>query len=299
MPPCIDRRLFLTALASLVWTNSPGQASKLTARRIVALDAPSTEMLVTLGIEPLGVAGLDGYRQAEGDIPALRNAVDVGFFYEPNLELLQFLKPDLFMASFGVGAPIALLERVAPVLFLPIYGQSGSSHQAAVEALNRIASLMGRQADGRAFLSAYEEKLIKVEAKVRVRRTRPLYLASPLLDGRHIILYGKDSLFDNVLQRVGLENAFAGQTSPWGVATVGIDALTTEPESVLVYIESPVTQAALKALNASMIWKLLPFVQDERVVPIPYLEMYGALPTASRFANILDGMLDQGIFNAG
>lgn len=121
MPPCIDRRLFLTALASLVWTNSPGQASKLKARRIVALDAPSTEMLVMLGIEPLGVAGLDGYRQAEGDIPALRNAVDVGFFYEPNLELLQFLKPDLFMASFGVDAPIALLERVAPVLFLPIY----------------------------------------------------------------------------------------------------------------------------------------------------------------------------------
>lgn len=295
----IDRRRFLASLAALACGMPAVRAGLPAARRIVALDAPSTEMLVTLGMEPLGVAGLEGYRQAEGDIAALRNSVDVGFFYEPNLELLQFLKPDLFVNSFGIGAPAALLKRIAPVLSVPIYGGPGSSHEAAAGALRRIADRMGRPAEAEAFLAKHEERLSILEEKAHTRRLRPVYLASPLLDGRHVILYGRNSLFDDVLRRIGMRNAFGGQSSPWGVAGMGIDRLTEEREAVFVYIESPVTQTALKALDASAIWKTLPFVREGRVVSIPYLEMYGALPTADRFAGILESLLDRGALDAG
>ncbi|QRI66192.1 ABC transporter substrate-binding protein (plasmid) [Shinella sp. PSBB067] len=295
----IGRRAFLSSLAALAYGMPAARAGLPAARRIVALDAPSTEMLVTLGIEPLGVAGLEGYRQAEGDIAALRNSVDVGFFYEPNLELLQSLKPDLFVNSFGVGAPAALLKRIAPVLSLPIYGGPGSSQEAAAGALRRIADRMGRRDEAQAFLATYEERLSALEEKARTRRLRPVYLASPLLDGRHVILYGRNSLFDDVLRGIGMRNAFDGQSSLWGVASMGVDRLAAEREAVFVYIESPVTQAALKALDASAIWKTLPFVKAGRVVSIPYLEMYGALPTAYRFAGILESLLDRGALDAG
>jgi ABC-type Fe3+-hydroxamate transport system substrate-binding protein len=294
----IGRRTFLGALAAFTYGMPAAQAGLSAASRIVALDAPATEMLVTLGMEPLGVAGLEGYRQAEGDIAALRNSVDVGFYYEPNLELLQFLKPDLFVNSFGISAPMALLKRIAPVLSVPIYG-GGASHEAAADALRRIADRLGRQGEAKAFLVRHEERLSSLGEKVRPRRLRPVYLASPLLDGRHLILYGRSSLFDEVLRRVGMRNAFDGETSPWGVASLGIDRLIEEREAVFVYIESPVTQTALKALDASAIWKTLPFVKEGRVVSIPYLEMYGALPTADRFAGILESLLDRGVLNAG
>lgn len=295
----IDRRSFVSALAVLACTGREVRADVSVPRRIVALDAPSTEMLVRLGIEPLGVAGLEGYRQAEGDIPALRKSVDVGFFYEPNLELLQFLKPDLFIGSFGIGAPAALLERIAPVLSAPIYGGAVSSHEAAADALLRIAEAMGRRDEGEAFLAAHEQRLSTLEAKVQARRLRPVYLASPLLDGRHVILYGRNSLFDEVLRRVGLRNAFGGESTAWGIASVGIGTLTAEPEAVFLYIESPVTQTALRALGSSAIWTMLSFVKEGRVVPIPYLEMYGALPTADRFAGILESLLERRALDAG
>ncbi|EKF20533.1 ABC transporter substrate-binding protein [Nitratireductor pacificus] len=296
---CVGRRTFLSALAALACGTSAARAGPPAPRRIVALDAPSTEMLVTLGMEPLGVAGLEGYRQAEGDIAALRNSVDVGFFYEPNLELLQFLKPDLFVSSFGIGAPAVLLQRIAPVLSAPIYGGSGSSHEAAAGALRRIAGEMGRRDEAETFLAGHEKRLSTVEEKMRPRHLRPVYLASPLLDGRHAILYGRNSLFDDVLRRVGMRNAFDGQSSPWGVANLGIGRLADEREAVFLYIESPVTETALKALDESAIWKTLPFVKEKRVVSIPYLEMYGALPTADRFAGILESLLDRGALDAG
>ncbi|MBN9057542.1 MAG: ABC transporter substrate-binding protein, partial [Rhizobiales bacterium] len=166
-------------------------------------------------------------------------------------------------------------------------------------ALRRIADRMGRRDEAQAFLATYEERLSALEEKARTRRLRPVYLASPLLDGRHVILYGRNSLFDDVLRGIGMRNAFDGQSSPWGVASMGVDRLAAEREAVFVYIESPVTQAALKALNASAIWKTLPFVKEGRVVSIPYLEMYGALPTAYRFAGILESLLDRGALDAG
>lgn len=256
-------------------------------------------MLVQLGVEPIGVAGLDGYRQAEGDIPALRNSVDIGFFYEPNLELLQALAPDFFVGSFGVGAPQELLERIAPVISAPIYGTPAPSYDAAVAALTALSETTGRQQAAAAFLASHRSRLEEVRTGALRRSLRPVYLATPLLDGRHVILYGRHSLFDEVMRRAGLRNAFPGETTPWGIASVGIHQLAGERDAVFLYIESPVTRTALATLEASAIWQSLHFVREGRMVPLPYLEMYGALPTADRFAGMLGNLIDQRVLHAG
>ncbi|WP_411037250.1 ABC transporter substrate-binding protein [Shinella sp. BYT-45] len=268
-------------------------------RRIVALDAPSTEMLTTLGIAPAGVAGLDGYRKVEGDLPLLRHAVDVGFYYEPNLEMLQALKPDVMVRSFGIGPSVELLERIAPVISAPVYGVAGSTEEGAASSFRQIAGLTGTGAAAEAFLAAHRSRLDRLAAQVAARRLRPVFLASPLLDGRHVILYGRNSLFDGVMRRVGLRNAYGGETSPWGIASKGIDSLAGMPDGVFLYIESPIAKTAIGTLEKSAIWRSLPFVRAARVLPVPYLEMYGALPTAHRFAGIVDGLIDRGALDAG
>ena len=254
---------------------------------------------MTLGIAPAGVAGLDGYRAVEGDLPALRDAVDIGFYYEPNMELLQALRPDIMIGSFGIGPSVERLEQIAPVFSVPIYGMAGSTQESAISALARIATVTGRSGEAEAFLASYQTRLDRLARRVAGRQLRPVFLASPLLDGRHIILYGRNSLFDGVMHRVGLRNAYDGETSPWGIASKGIDRLAGTPDGVFLYIDSPVAAAALGALERSAIWRSLPFVREARVLPIPYLEMYGALPTAYRFAGILDGLVDQGALDAG
>jgi len=296
----VTRRFLLAGLAGFGLAGwSHAAMARQGTPRIVALDAPATEMLVALGVEPVGVAGLAGYRAAEGDLPALRRAVDIGFYYEPNLELLQALAPECFIGSFGIGAPPALLERIAPVMTMPIYGGAGSTYDAACAAMSRAGQVTGRDSEAASFLAAHAQHLSELATRVSGRILRPLYLATPLLDGRHVILYGENSLFDAVMRRVGLRNAFTGPASAWGIASVGIEQLAADPDASFVYIASPVTRNALKQLHSSAIWSLLPFVVEGRVAPISYLEMYGALPTADRFAAALGGLLDTDVLDAG
>ncbi|WP_182912791.1 ABC transporter substrate-binding protein [Paracoccus onubensis] len=287
----------LTALAALCPCGS--LALPQPAPRIVALDAPATEMLVALGRAPIGAAGLAGYRQAQGDLPLLRDAVDIGFFHEPNLELLQALSPDLFIGSFGIGAPVPALERIAPVISIPIYGGETDSFTAAETAMRRTGEVIAETREAEAFLRDFRAEIDALRGLVRTRKPRPVYLASPLLDGRHMILYGTSSLFDQVMRRAGLQNAFTGETTPWGIATLGVEKLTDAPDATLLYIRSPVTDVALDALSDSAIWRRLPFVRQDRVTGIPYLEMYGALPTARHFTAILSTLIREGALDAG
>lgn len=299
----ISRRRMLAAGAALgvgiITAGGDARAHTHPVARIVALDAPVTEMLLAVGVEPAGVAGLGAYRAAQGELPGLEQAVDIGFYYEPNLELLQALAPDLFISSFGIGAPPALLERIAPLVSLPIYGGNNSSYGAAIAALSRIGQIAGREPQAAAFIDGHEQRLVGLRKKTSKRVLRSLYLATPLLDGRHVILYGANSLFEAVLDRAGIRNAFSGPTSPWGIATVGLEELATTRDAVFVYIESPVTRTALSALRSSPIWKMLPFARPERTASVPYLEMYGALPTADRFAQFLGTLIGEGILDVG
>lgn len=293
-----SRRGLLGGLAALIMAGHGGRTTASHPSRIVALDAPATEMLVTLGVRPAGVAGLAGYRETEGDLPLLRDAVDIGFFHEPNLELLQALSPDIFLGSFGIGAPVSALERIAPVISMPIYGGAADSYEAAIQAMQKAGEVTGRNHEASAFLAAHRRRLARLRDMVRGRRLRPVWLATPLLDGRHLILYGTDSLFDQILLRAGLTNAFGGPTSPWGIATVGIERLASRRDAAFLYIHSPVAEVALDTLSDSAIWRRLPFMRENHVTAIPYLEMYGALPTADRFTAILTDLIETGILDA-
>ncbi|MEP7453858.1 ABC transporter substrate-binding protein [Phyllobacterium sp. SB3] len=266
-------------------------------KRIISLDAPSTEMLVKLGVEPIGVAGLTGYLAAEGDVPELSKAMDVGFYYEPNLELLHSLAPQLIISSFGVGTDNAILERIAPVLSVPIYGAGRPVYDSAADALLRIGESIGENRQADAFLRLHNKTLSSLRSELGPRRMRPFYLATPLLDGRHMIVYGTNSLFDGVMRRLGLSNAYHGPTSPWGIANIGIESLIANPDAGFVYIESPITNAALHALKSTALWQRIPFVRAGRLAPIPYVEMYGALPTAQRFAQAISAVVSTGLLD--
>ncbi len=46
-----------------------------------------------------------------------------------------------------------------------------------------------------------------------------------LLDARHVLVFGENCLFQEVLDRFGIKNAWHGEAAFWGSITVGIDRL--------------------------------------------------------------------------
>lgn len=57
----------------------------------------------------------------------LCETMNLGFLHAPHSESLQALSPDLFLGAFGIGAPIAALERIAPVISMPIHAAGSTA----------------------------------------------------------------------------------------------------------------------------------------------------------------------------
>ena len=120
---------------------------------------------------------------------------------------------------------------------------------------------------------------------VRPGWATPLLLVS-FIDNRHARVYGGSSLYADTLAWLGVENAWSRPVGYYGFATVGIEELATREEVELVAVE-PVPPDIDRALSTSPLWNELPFVKAGRKGRIPPVFMFGALPSAQRFADLL------------
>ncbi|MFP3422141.1 ABC transporter substrate-binding protein, partial [Bacillus sp. SIMBA_161] len=78
--------------------DSPNQSQASPSRGIVALEWGFVESLLTLGIQPVGVADIKGYQEYVNIPLQLSETVqDVGTRQEPNLETIAQLQPDLIL----------------------------------------------------------------------------------------------------------------------------------------------------------------------------------------------------------
>ena len=116
-------------------------------------------------------------------------------------------------------------------------------------------------------------------------RERPIFVVS-LGDSRHFRAFGADSLFGDVLTRLGLTNAWTDTTSYSAAAPVGLEALARVPESSIVIVE-PLPPEVGRNLPDNALWHALPAVKAGRVSIVPPINHFGGLPAARRFARLL------------
>ncbi|MDC7788110.1 ABC transporter substrate-binding protein [Rhodoplanes sp. TEM] len=258
-------------------------------RRIAALDYGLAETLLLLDVPPVAVVGARNWSRWVVEPALPPDVVDLGSSREPNLELLQQLRLDAILVTPFQAGIVHRLERIAPVLSFPIYVPGGRPLALAEAATVRLAMLSGRDDALGAVTARLEDVFSATRDRLHDERDRPLCLVS-FMDGRHVRVYGANSLFQEVLDRVGLVNAYRGRTNFWGFATIGIEALEPVPDARLVYLD-PVPAGVLQALATNPLWSRLPFVKAGAVMGLPPVLMFGALPSAMRFAALLGGTL--------
>ncbi len=262
-------------------------------RRLAALDYGLAETLILLGLPPIALVGAQDWHRWVVEPPLPPGVVNLGSSREPNLELLQQLQPDAILSTPYLAGISHRLEQIAPVLTFPLYVPEGRPLALATAALERIAPLTAREAAGAAVLARMDATFATARTRLAAMRDRPLYLVS-FMDSRHVRVYGAQSLFQDVLARVGLSNAYQGRTNFWGFTTLGIEALDPDPRAVLVYFD-PVPAGAMQALGRNPLWTHLSFVRSGQVHGLPAVLMFGAAASAMRFARLLaDALAPQG-----
>ncbi len=259
-------------------------------RRVVSLTWATSETLFAMGIRPAAAAEIPGYQRLVGQPPTPPGVIDVGLQGAPNLELLATIAPDLILIQPWQAGLRPQLERCAPVAMLTIYAGSGDTYERACNATRRIGQLMGCPERGARLVQHTDDSLSLLRRRLAGHTARPLYLAQ-MIDDNSVTLFSRGSLFQAVLDRLGLRNAWSGAPDLlWGGSRVGLDKLAADPDAALVLIASP-ELAPHETLTRSALWRRLPAVHQRRFVELPAVWAFGALPTAEHFAHLLTAAL--------
>lgn len=286
----ISRRRLLTAMAlsPLLWQMNPARAASIDPHRIVALEWLPVELLLALGIVPYGVADIPNYRLWVNEPSLPDSVIDVGLRTEPNLELLTEMKPSYMFWSTGYGPSPEKLARIAPGRG---YSFSNGKKPLAVarQSLVDMAQLLDLESAAARHLDEYDHFIASRKPRFAQRGERPLLLMT-LLDPRHMLVFGPNCLFQDVLDEYGIRNAWQGETNFWGSTVVGIERLAAYKDADVLCFDHG-NHNEMNALMATPLWQAMPFVRAGRFQRVPAVWFYGATLSAMHFVRILDTAL--------
>jgi iron complex transport system substrate-binding protein len=248
----------LAALTTVVRAQTP--------RRIVTLEWAETEIALSLGLIPVGVADLAGYRQwvkVEND--RLSNAVDVGGRQQPSLEALMRLKPDLIITSaLRHGAIAARLNEIAPTVLLDTDSDKSDFYANMQSSLLTAGTAFDREAEAVAEWQSFKSHL----ALARDQRSSPatkILVAQPLPGIARLRIFTSNSAVMTTLTKAGFAEGVQRGAQSFGFTTFGLEDLATlSPDTHLCLLED----ALPEELAASALWPILPMVAGKQVFTI-------------------------------
>lgn len=257
--------------------------------RLVVLDWTLLETLVALDHPPAGAADLDGYQTWVGRPALPPGIVDIGLRNQPSLELLSQLEPDRFLIPPLFASLAPLLSRIAPVEVLALYNAEGPLWPNLLHFTREVAEYTGDPDAAERLIDRVEDQLASLAAELPAN-SGPV-LVVQFMDDRHVRVFGDQSLYSAVLERLGLENAWRGVTNAWGFSLVGIEALAalenlSAPAPRLLVVE-PLPPGLREQMAQSGLWQSLPAVARGDVVFLPPAWSFGGLPSAERFAELV------------
>ncbi|GAB3676858.1 ABC transporter substrate-binding protein [Salinisphaera aquimarina] len=268
--------------------------------RVATVDWAQAETLTALGVPPVGIGQLDAYRSwvDDGDLPDMTR--NIGLRVQPNMELLAQMKLDLVTLSPMFEANKARLSKIAPVREISIYYRDGPLWPNLEAGTRELGAAVGRADAAERLIARSNAHLAELAGRVPAD-TPPLLLVQ-FLDARHLRVFGGRGLYQSVLDKLGLKNAWTGTTSFWGYAQVSLERLgelSTPGEAPQIVIINPMPVGVAGSLEHNVLWARIPAVKTHPVLTLPPAWSFGGLPSAIRFADNLLEVLAHGDASAG
>ncbi|MFC5220249.1 iron-siderophore ABC transporter substrate-binding protein [Streptomyces coerulescens] len=248
------------------------------AKKVVGTEWHEVELLISLGVDPVGVADVKGYKTWDQAVPLKNEPKDIGTRGEPSMDTIAALKPDLIVASTDLPpAAVKQLRKVAPVLEVRSASAADPIGQ-MTKNLDVIAEATGTTERAEELKDAFDKKV--AEGKKA--------LADAGLDGAPIAFadgydisnqisirpFTDGSLIGAVNERLGLKNAWKVEgDKDYGLGTTDVEGLTKLADDVrFAYIGNDGDKSSTPftdALAKDKVWTSLPFVKKGNVHRLP------------------------------
>ncbi len=247
------------------------------------------ETAAALGVMPVAGTELIQFRSdaVEPSIPD--DVVDLGLRGSVNLELLHLVKPDLILISPFYTRQDATLSAIAPTMSLPFYIKGEPPFDKALAAVEALGARLGRMQEAARVTADILGTLETMRQTLSRFADRPTYLVN-LGDSRHVRIFGTDSMFGDVLSRLGLRNAWNDRSRFTFAAPVPIEQLAAEKDARIVII-SEIPVQSRRDLRSSKIWNALEPVRAGRVLQLGNIAPFGGVTAGMRFARLFSQAL--------
>ncbi len=246
------------------------------AAKVVALEWGEAEVLVSLGVMPVGVADVKGYTTWVTAAPLAADVKDLGTRSEPSVDAIVALQPDLVVMEAERDAPlVGQLEK-----FVPVMVTKGTDAKRNLDRMKEdvamIATAVGKVAEGEKLLADFDAALAAGKEKIAAAGAAGQYyaMADGWMEGStvNIRMFGQGALVSQVAIGLGLKNAWDGEVDPqWGLGQTDVEGLTAmkEENPRFFYNASDGTDVFTDGLGANAIWKAQPFVAENKVHKLP------------------------------
>ena len=230
---------------------------KKTPNRIVSLAPAATEMLFAIGVGDK-VVGVTTYCDYP---PATKNIPKVGGFINPSLESIVKLKPDLIVAMRG--NPLSLLERLEKMGY-PVFALNPKRISDVLIGMKKLGELTGSKEANRVVrdLKARLERIRKRVEGIPYER-RPKVVIE--LWDNPLIVFGKGSIGDEVIERAGGKNIIEGKVA---YPQISLETLIEKQPDVIILSHMTTVQNPLKEVKKRANWDKLKAVREGRVYAI-------------------------------
>ncbi|GGS23788.1 ABC transporter substrate-binding protein [Streptomyces aureoverticillatus] len=265
---------------SLTLTDATGAKVKLNgpAKRVVGTEWNEVESLISLGVDPVGVADVKGYKTWDKAVPLKNDPKDIGTRGEPSMDTVASLKPDLILASTDLpAAAVKQLRKVAPVLAIRSADAADPIGQ-MTENLDLIAKATGTTKQSAKLKKDFEAKLAdgkKALADAGLGGADYAFADGYVTSNQVSIRpFTSGSLIGAVNEKIGLKNAWKvkGDKS-YGLGATDVEGLTKLDKDVqFAYIGNKGDKTSTPfsgVLAKDKVWTSLPFVKKGNVHRLP------------------------------
>ncbi|WP_367047868.1 iron-siderophore ABC transporter substrate-binding protein [Streptomyces sp. Je 1-332] len=261
-------------------TDAHGKTVKLDgpAKKVVGTEWNVVESMVTLGVDPVGVADVKGYKAWDSAVPLKNDPKDIGTRGEPSMDTLAGLTPDLIVTTTDMSASaVKQMKKVAPVLQVKAADGADQVGQ-MMDTLDVIAKATGTTAEAKKAKESYEAKVAEGRKALKEAELdgSKIAMADGYAASNQVSLrgYTSNSLLGAVNEDLGLKNAWKLKgDKDYGLATTDVEGLTAlDDDAKLVYIGNKGDDSSdvfTDELADNSVWKSLPLVKDDEVHRLP------------------------------
>ena len=230
-------------------------------QRIVALEFSFVDALANLGVSPVGVAD-DG--KATNVIPQIRNKVQpwtsVGSRYQPSLEAIAALKPDLIIADGGRSAETYQeLLKIAPTVMLKSRGETYEENLISVA---KIGEILGKKELINQVIKDHHKRMDDFAENI-VSEQRFQF---GVTNEKGLWIHGPKSYAGSVMERLGLSTSVPDERENAYIATTLEQLIKANPDVFLIGKYGDKT--IIDVWQENPLWNLIEAVKNKKVTEV-------------------------------